>query len=110
MGKGDEAGSDFHRRGGKNTGTTKNCSKTGKQKRGRRNAAYFWLGWLFCHALGGESKERGDQKNTAHMDLLQQGRHLTTNTGHWRHWAFKQKEIKRGELKQVGSNQNTGGD
>ncbi len=32
------------------------------------------------------------------------------NTGHRRHWAYKHKEIKRGELKQVGSNQNTDGD
>ncbi len=65
---------------GKKTGTTKNCSKTGKQKRGRRNAAYFWLGWLFCQVARG-TKERGDKENSSNRDFnetQESQRHMKT--------------------------------
>ncbi len=49
------------------------------------------LGWLFCHTLGGESKERGDTENNGKHGFNKTRRHLTTNTGHRRHWAFQTK-------------------
>ncbi len=62
-----------------------------------------------CHTLGRESREQGARRpgDSIKGNFNKTRRHLITDTGHW---AFKHKEIKRGELKQVGSNQNTGGD
>ncbi len=43
--------------GARKTGNKK-LFKTGKQKRGRRNAASYCFGPVFCHALGGEQGAR----------------------------------------------------
>ncbi len=81
MGKGDEAGGDFHRRGCKEKQEIKNFSKPGKQKRGGRDAASFSFGSLFCQALGEQGARRhGEVLQTG--ILIKHGRHLTTNTGH----------------------------
>ncbi len=69
MGKGDEAGGDFHRRGSKEKTGNKKLFKTGKTKTREEKRRFFCLGWLFCHTLGGESKERGDQENTFNIDF-----------------------------------------
>ncbi len=38
----------------------KKLFKNGKTKTREEKRRFFCLGWLFCHTLGGESKERGD--------------------------------------------------
>ncbi len=96
---------------GKTGGNKKLFKKREKQNRGRSNAAYFNV-WsvILSGSRRGEQGARRPGDVIKHGVLMKHGRHLITDTGHWRHWAYKQKEIKRGELKQVGSNQNTGGD
>ncbi len=62
MGKGDEAGGDFLRRGSKKTRKQKTFQNRENKNEGGETPLLSVLGSLFCHALGGESKERGDQE------------------------------------------------
>ncbi len=58
--EGEEAGGELHRRGGKKTRKQK-LLKRRKTKRGRRSAAYFCFGPVFCHNFVG-SRERGGEE------------------------------------------------
>ncbi len=108
MGKGDEAGSDFHRRGSQKSWKQKTFQKRENKNEGGETP--LLSASVRCSVrLSGEqgARRHGEYLNKA---LMTQGRHITANTGHRRHWAFKHKEIKRGRTETGGEQPNTDGD
>ncbi len=70
MGKGDEAGGDFHRHGSKKTRRKqKTFQKRENKNEGGETPLLTVLGSLFCQGARG-TKERGDQENLQTLNLI----------------------------------------
>ncbi len=106
MGKGDEAGSDFHRRGSQISWKQKTFQKRENKNEGGETP--LLSAWVRCSVR--LSGEQGARRHGEYFNIDFNKTWKTFNSEHRRHWAFKHKEIKRGRTETGGEQSNTDGD